>query len=177
MHRPDVSQEHAEVMYSIPGSSTGLQVRAFRAEPQSPERWVKYEILYHYRVQMYPDLSIDWQPYTILAFIWSLCSRFWWQFTVSYFACARPSFYFLPFIYAFLMLVLRVTDTFFPCIPNYWFPGIWLVFMAANHENTFLFATYYNIILHCESGYVILTSQLQPCLHCHGIHYYEVVLG
>ncbi len=59
MHQPDISHEYAEVTYSLPGSSTGLQVRALKVGDQSPERWVKYEILYHYRVQMFPDLSID----------------------------------------------------------------------------------------------------------------------
>ena len=59
MHRPDPNSEHAEVSYSIPGSSTGLAVRAFKVQTQVPEKWVKYEILYHYRVQMFQDLSID----------------------------------------------------------------------------------------------------------------------
>ena len=59
MHRPDVHEEHAEVSYSLPGTSTGLSVKDFSVAPQSPEKWVKYEILYHYRVQMFPDLSID----------------------------------------------------------------------------------------------------------------------
>ena len=59
MHKPDVSTEHAEVTYSIPGNSTGLKVRAFKVDTHTPERWVKYEVLYHYRVQMFPDLSID----------------------------------------------------------------------------------------------------------------------
>ena len=59
MHKPDVSKEHAEVTYSIPGNSTGLKVRAFKVDTHTPERWVKYEVLYHYRVQMFPDLSID----------------------------------------------------------------------------------------------------------------------
>ena len=36
-----------------------LQVRAFKVDTHNPERWVKYEILYHYQVQMFPDLSID----------------------------------------------------------------------------------------------------------------------
>ena len=59
MHRPDPNSEHAEVSYTIPGSSTGLAVRAFKVQTQVPEKWVKYEILYHYRVQMFQDLSID----------------------------------------------------------------------------------------------------------------------
>lgn len=59
MHKPDVGKEHAEVTYSIPGNSTGLKVRAFKVDTHTPERWVKYEVLYHYRVQMFPDLSID----------------------------------------------------------------------------------------------------------------------
>ena len=61
MHKPDVQSEHAEVSYSIPGSSTGLQIRSFKVEnaKAQPERWVKYEIQYHYKVQMFPDLSID----------------------------------------------------------------------------------------------------------------------
>jgi hypothetical protein len=29
-------------------------------QKSTPERWVKYEIHYRYRVQMFPDLSIDW---------------------------------------------------------------------------------------------------------------------
>jgi len=59
MHRPDPNSEHAEVSYTIPGSSTGLAVRAFKVQTQVLEKWVKYEILYHYRVQMFQDLSID----------------------------------------------------------------------------------------------------------------------
>ena len=61
MYKPDVSSEHAEVSYSIPGSSTGLQIRSFKVEKAKaqPERWVKYEIQYRYKVQMFPDLSID----------------------------------------------------------------------------------------------------------------------
>ncbi len=61
MHQPDVQTEHAEVNYSIPGSSTGLQIRSFKVKnsQSQPERWVKYEIQYCYKVQMFPDLSID----------------------------------------------------------------------------------------------------------------------
>jgi len=59
MHKPDVMTEHAEVSFTLPGSSTGLMVRALKVDKCTPERWVKYEILYHYRVQMFPDLSID----------------------------------------------------------------------------------------------------------------------
>ncbi len=61
MHQPDVQTEHAEVSYSIPGSSTGLQIRSFKVKKSKsqPERWVKYEIQYRYKVQMFPDLSID----------------------------------------------------------------------------------------------------------------------
>ena len=36
-----------------------FQIRTFKAEGCNPERWVKYEINYKYRVQMFPDLSID----------------------------------------------------------------------------------------------------------------------
>lgn len=59
MHKPDIMSEHAEVSFTLPGSSTGLQIRAFKVDKCTPERWVKYEILYRYRVQMFPDLSID----------------------------------------------------------------------------------------------------------------------
>ena len=45
--------------YTLPGSSTGLEIRGFKVNKSTPERWVKYEIQYHYRVQMFPDLSID----------------------------------------------------------------------------------------------------------------------
>ena len=55
MHQPDPNMEHAEVFYSIPGSSTGLAVKAFKAQTKVPEKWVKYETLYHYRVQMLQD--------------------------------------------------------------------------------------------------------------------------
>ena len=60
MHCPDITKEHCEVSYTLPGSSTGLEVRGFKVQKSTPERWVKYEIHYHYRVQMFPDLSIDW---------------------------------------------------------------------------------------------------------------------
>ena len=59
MHKPDVTTEHAEVSFTLPGSSTGMQIRAFKVNGCTPERWVKYEILYRYKVQMFPDLSID----------------------------------------------------------------------------------------------------------------------
>ncbi len=59
MHKPDVTSEHALVTYTLMGSSTGLQIRAFKVDKVVPERWVKYEIEYRYRVQMFPDLSID----------------------------------------------------------------------------------------------------------------------
>lgn len=59
MAKPDITSEYAEVTFALPGSSTGLQIRAFKVDRCTPERWVKYEILYHYRVQMFPDLSID----------------------------------------------------------------------------------------------------------------------
>ena len=59
MHRPDITKEHCEVSYTLPGSSTGLEVRGFKVQKSTPERWVKYEIHYRYRVQMFPDLSID----------------------------------------------------------------------------------------------------------------------
>ena len=60
MHRPDITKEHCEVSYTLPGSSTGLEVRGFKVQKSTPERWVKYEIHYRYRVQMFPKLSIDW---------------------------------------------------------------------------------------------------------------------
>ena len=59
MQKPDTQNEFAEVMYTVPGSSTGLTVKEFKTEVNSPETWVKYEIQYHYKVQMFPDLSID----------------------------------------------------------------------------------------------------------------------
>ena len=63
MHRPDITKEHCEVSYTLPGSSTGLEVRGFKVQKSTPERWVKYEIHYRYRVQIFPDLSIDWSQY------------------------------------------------------------------------------------------------------------------
>jgi hypothetical protein len=59
MHRPDITKEQCEVSYTLQGSSTGLEVRGFKVQKSTPERWVKYEIHYRYRVQMFPDLSID----------------------------------------------------------------------------------------------------------------------
>lgn len=59
MQKPDTQNEFAEVMYTVPGSSTGLTVKGFKTEISSPETWVKYEIQYRYKVQMFPDLSID----------------------------------------------------------------------------------------------------------------------
>ena len=61
MHRPDITKEHCEASYTLPGSSAGLaiEVRGFKVQKSTPERWVKYEIHYRYRVQMFPDLSID----------------------------------------------------------------------------------------------------------------------
>ena len=59
MQKPDTQNDYAEVMYTVPGSSTGLAVRGFKTEDTSPETWVKYEIQYHYKVQLFPDLSID----------------------------------------------------------------------------------------------------------------------
>eukprot|EP00731_Ephydatia_muelleri_P022204 Em0014g795a len=59
MPKCDIGAYHAEVMYTIPGNSTGLQVCSFQVADTTPEKWVKYEIQYHYKVQMFPDLSVD----------------------------------------------------------------------------------------------------------------------
>jgi hypothetical protein len=59
MEPPNVMAHNAEVWYRIPGNSTGLSVRALKVATQDPNKWVKYEILYHYVVQMFPDLSVD----------------------------------------------------------------------------------------------------------------------
>ena len=59
MQKPDTQNEFAEVTYTVPGSSTGLAVRGFKTDGTSPETWVKYEIQYRYKVQLFPDLSID----------------------------------------------------------------------------------------------------------------------
>ena len=59
MEKPDVQSSFAEVMYSVPGSSTGLSVKGFHVDDTVTDTWVKYQIEYHYRVQMFPDLSID----------------------------------------------------------------------------------------------------------------------
>lgn len=59
MPRCDISTYHGEVTYNIPGNSTGLQVCSFQVAGTVPEKWVKYEIQYHYKVQMFPDLSVD----------------------------------------------------------------------------------------------------------------------
>ena len=59
MQKPDMQNEQAVVTYAVPGSSTGISVKGFHVEGEKPETWVKYEIQYKYRVQMFPDLSID----------------------------------------------------------------------------------------------------------------------
>ena len=59
MPKCDIGAYHTEVMYTIPGNSTGLQVCSFQVADTTPEKWVKYEIQYHYKVQMFPDLSVD----------------------------------------------------------------------------------------------------------------------
>ena len=59
MERPDLMSQHAEVWYHIPGNSTGFSVRGLKVASSDPNKWVKYDIHYHYKVQMFPDLSID----------------------------------------------------------------------------------------------------------------------
>lgn len=59
MEKPDVQSSFAEVLYSVPGSSTGLAVKGFHVDDCVTDTWVKYQIEYRYRVQMFPDLSID----------------------------------------------------------------------------------------------------------------------
>jgi hypothetical protein len=73
MHRPDITKEYCEVSYTLPGSSTGLEVRGFKVQKSTPERWVKYEIHYRYRVQMFPHLSIDWAYYYTMSYTISHC--------------------------------------------------------------------------------------------------------
>ena len=60
MQKPDVQSEQAIVTYNVPGSSTGIVIKGLNVEGDSkPETWVKFDIQYNYRVQMFPDLSID----------------------------------------------------------------------------------------------------------------------
>ena len=60
MQKPDIQNEQAIVSYTVPGSSTGIVIKGFNVDGDTkPETWVKFEIQYKYRVQMFPDLSID----------------------------------------------------------------------------------------------------------------------
>ena len=59
MERPDLMTQHAEVSYNIPGTSTGFNIKSLKVTGQDPSKWVKYEILYRYKLQLFPDLSVD----------------------------------------------------------------------------------------------------------------------
>ena len=58
MQSPVGMELHAEVEYTVPGSSSGLSVRALKIDRRA-EKWVRYEIQYQYKVQMYPELAYD----------------------------------------------------------------------------------------------------------------------
>ena len=58
MQSPTGLEMTAEVEYTVPGSSSGLSVRALKIDRRA-EKWVRYEIQYQYKVQMYPELAYD----------------------------------------------------------------------------------------------------------------------